>query len=74
MAGFFKFYVQVQIDGQSRFASFGLNAAPAKPASAGHDHTGMAVSYVCPMHPEITSAKAGDRCLKCGMSLVAKKS
>lgn len=73
MPGFFKFYVQVQIDGQSRFAGFGLNAAPAKPASAGHDHAGMTVSYVCPMHPEITSTKAGATCPKCGMTFVAKK-
>lgn len=71
MPGFFKFYVQVQIDGQSKFAGFGLNAAPAKPASA--EHAGMAVSYVCPMHPEITSTKAGATCPKCGMTLVAKK-
>lgn len=73
MPGFFKFYVQVQIDGQSRFAGFGLNAAPAKPASAGHDHAAMAMSYACPMHPEITSTKAGAACPKCGMTLVAKK-
>jgi hypothetical protein len=73
MPGFFKFYVQVQIGGQSRFAGFGLNAAPAKPARAGHDHAGMAMTYVCPMHPEITSTKAGAICPKCGMALVAKK-
>lgn len=73
MPGFFKFYVQVQIDGQSKFAGFGLNAAPAKPAVAEHDHAGMAMSYVCPMHPEITSTKAGATCPKCGMALVAKK-
>jgi len=74
MAGFLKFYVQVQIDGQSKFAGFGLNAAPAKAARAEHDHDGMAVTYVCPMHPEVTSTKAGDKCPKCGMSLVPKKS
>lgn len=73
MPGFFKFYVQVQIDGQSKFAGFGLNAVPAKPDSAEHNHVGMAVSYVCPMHPEITSTKAGATCPKCGMTLVAKK-
>lgn len=74
MPGFFKFYVQVQIDGQSKFAGFGLNAAPAKPASAEHNHDGMATDYVCPMHPKITSTKAGETCPKCGMALVAKKS
>ncbi len=26
--------------------------------------------YACPMHPEITSDKAGDKCSKCGMDLV----
>ena len=31
---------------------------------------GMAVIYVCPMHPDITSARA-DRCPKCGMKLVS---
>lgn len=29
------------------------------------------VSYVCPMHPEVTSSKAG-KCPKCGMELVKK--
>lgn len=72
MPGFFKFYVQVQIDGQSKFASFGLNAAPARSASSEHDHAGMAAGYVCPMHPEITSTKAGATCPKCGMALVAR--
>lgn len=28
--------------------------------------------YVCPMHPDVTSDKAG-KCPKCGMNLVAKK-
>jgi len=74
MPGFFKFYVQVQIDGQSKFAGFGLNAAPAKAASAEHSHDGMAMIYVCPMHPAVTSTKAGDKCPKCGMSLAPKKS
>ena len=71
MAGFFKFYVQVQIDGRSRFAGFGLNAAAAKPASAEHHHEGMPMTYVCPMHPEVTSTRAGD-CPECGMALVLK--
>ena len=72
-AGFFKFYVQVQIDGQSKFAPFGLEAAPAKPAMAGPQHGGPAATYACPMHSEVTSAKAGDKCPKCGMALKAKK-
>ena len=73
MAGFFKFYVQVQIDGQSRFAGFGLNAAPAKPESTAHPHDGTPSAYSCPMHPEVISDKAGDKCPKCGMALTAKK-
>lgn len=32
-----------------------------------------AVSYACPMHPEVTG-KDGDKCSKCGMKLVAVKS
>lgn len=30
-----------------------------------HAHT-----YACPMHPEETSQKEGDKCSKCGMNLV----
>lgn len=29
-------------------------------------------NYVCPMHPDVTSDKAG-KCPKCGMDLVVKK-
>jgi hypothetical protein len=32
----------------------------------------MATVYTCPMHPEVTSDKAG-KCPKCGMELVKKK-
>jgi hypothetical protein len=38
----------------------------AKPAAT-------ATTYVCPMHADVTSAKAGDKCSKCGMALVAAK-
>ncbi|AKU94949.1 hypothetical protein AKJ09_01613 [Labilithrix luteola] len=31
------------------------------------------VVYVCPMHPEVTSTKAGELCPKCNMKLVPKK-
>ncbi|WP_293892817.1 DUF6799 domain-containing protein [Flavobacterium sp.] len=34
-------------------------------------HT-MAMTYTCPMHPEVTSDKLG-KCPKCGMDLVVKK-
>jgi transcription initiation factor IIE alpha subunit len=36
------------------------------------DHSKMAKTFVCPMHPEVTSDKAGE-CPKCGMDLVEKK-
>lgn len=32
----------------------------------------MAKTYVCPMHPEVTSDKPGE-CPKCGMTMAAKK-
>lgn len=32
-----------------------------------------AATYVCPMHADVTSAKAGDKCSKCGMALVPAK-
>lgn len=32
----------------------------------------IAAIYECPMHPEVTSDKAG-KCSKCGMDLVEKK-
>lgn len=49
-------------------------------AHAGHaDHVATTdagtegVVYVCPMHPEVTSTKAGELCPKCNMKLVPKK-
>jgi hypothetical protein len=44
-------------------------------AAATDDHAAHEpgeVTYVCPMHPEVTSPAAG-RCPKCGMHLVPKK-
>ncbi len=35
-----------------------------------HDHSHEAGMYACPMHPEITSDKPGQKCSKCGMELV----
>lgn len=34
---------------------------------------GTAASYVCPMHPKVTSTKANAKCSKCGMALVPAK-
>jgi len=36
-------------------------------------HTMAAKTYVCPMHSDVTSHKAGQECPKCGMALVEKK-
>ena len=47
--------------------------------AAGHEHSehageasSISASYICPMHPEVTSDKAG-RCPKCNMFLVVKE-
>lgn len=34
---------------------------------------GAAATYVCPMHSDVTSTNAGDKCSKCGMALVPAK-
>lgn len=59
-----------------------LRAAAATPGAAAHDHgheEGSAMSsdagtasYVCPMHPEVTSSEPGS-CPKCHMKLIPKK-
>jgi len=41
-------------------------------AKTGMNHDQMAKTYVCPMHPEVTSDKAGE-CPKCGMTMTEKK-
>ena len=49
--------------------------------ATGHDEHGVAASpdggaegttYVCPMHPEVTSTTPGSLCPKCNMKLVPK--
>lgn len=71
-AGYYRFYVQVQIDGKDRFAGFGINVVD-QPAPAASTPAG-ATSYHCPMHPDVTSKTAGATCPKCGgMKLVPKK-
>jgi hypothetical protein len=45
-------------------------AAKASGGAGAHDHHGTGEAlYVCPMHPEVTSATPGS-CPKCGMALV----
>ena len=38
-------------------------------ATETHNHTNHTATYVCPMHPEVTSHQPGS-CPKCGMFLV----
>lgn len=51
---------------------------PMDTPAKGHEHKKdagaekAAVTYTCPMHPEITSPKPG-KCPKCGMTLVPRK-
>lgn len=42
------------------------------PTTSAATPAGVAVTYTCPMHPEILSDKPG-KCPKCGMDLVVKK-
>jgi|GEM_PF-6870560 len=52
--------------------------APPPHGAAGHDHAvdhqvkdaDGSAAYYCPMHPEVTSEKDGQRCGKCNMFLV----
>lgn len=50
------------------------NAAEGAPPPAAHTHAvaSAATSYVCPMHPEVTSSQPGV-CPKCNMKLVPAK-
>lgn len=47
-------------------------AQPSASASTGSAKPAQSVSYVCPMHPEVTSSSPG-LCPKCNMKLVPKK-
>jgi FtsP/CotA-like multicopper oxidase with cupredoxin domain len=49
-----------------------LGAGASAGASASATTRPSAVTYVCPMHPEVTSSEPG-RCPKCGMNLVPKR-
>ena len=35
--------------------------------------TPAATVYACPMHPEVTATQPGQKCPKCGMTLVPRK-
>lgn len=49
-------------------------ASPAKPGTpvAAGTAAAAAATYVCPMHPEVTSKDPEAKCSKCGMDLVKK--
>ena len=47
--------------------------ATAEPKAEIKADTMHAHTYVCPMHPEVTSDKSDAKCPKCGMALVLKK-
>jgi hypothetical protein len=54
----------------------GARTAPSVPMPAHHHHTAPAApappaAYVCPMHPDVTSASPGS-CPRCGMKLVPR--
>jgi hypothetical protein len=46
--------------------------APAAATTVTTGDSDAGATYVCPMHPEVTSEAPG-RCPKCGMKLVPKK-
>lgn len=55
-------------DAHAQKARRGRTRPPAAKAAPAAD----APLYSCPMHPEVTSKKAGGRCPKCGMNLVKR--
>lgn len=67
MAGFLKFFVQVQIGGRDYFAGYGLHV---QPAADGQVAAKPAGAYICPM--ACMAADQPGKCTKCGMALVKK--
>ena len=63
---------------QTQSSEATTTAAPVTTDSAAEAKSDTMISlhgntFSCPMHPEETSAKAGDKCSKCGMALVEPK-
>ena len=66
-------------EGVPPFVPLSQPSATIARAHAGHDHHGASasedagtVTYVCPMHPDVSSSAPGT-CPKCNMKLVPKK-
>ncbi|MEO5570522.1 MAG: DUF6799 domain-containing protein [Bacteroidia bacterium] len=60
------------MDMSGKMADCGMMMKDAKTGTVKKTDKTVAAMYVCPMHPEVTSDKAG-KCPKCGMDLVEKK-
>jgi hypothetical protein len=54
-------------------ASMPLDQTAQKKGTQKVQSKGVKMVYVCPMHPEVTSARRG-KCSECGMALVKKAS